>query len=71
MRILGVGKGNDLADMYLRLQERGHDVRVFVGDEESRDIFHGMLTFTDAWERELPWILEAGNDGIILFEGVG
>src|SRR3954468_10141155 len=44
MRFLGIGKGNDLADMYLRIQQRGHDVRVYVGDPQARDIFRGMLT---------------------------
>ena len=71
MRFLGVGKGNDLADLYLRLQVGGDEVRVFVGDPEARDIFRGMLQFTDDWERELPWIRESGRDGIIIFEGVG
>jgi phosphoribosylamine--glycine ligase len=67
MRFLGIGKGNDLADMYLRIQQRGHDVRVYVGDPQARDIFHGMLTFTDDWERDLAW----ARDGILIFEGIG
>jgi phosphoribosylamine---glycine ligase len=53
--------------MYLRLQQQGHEVRVFVGDEGARDIFRGMLTFTDDWERDLAW----ARDGILIFEGVG
>ncbi len=71
MRFLGVGKGNDLADLYLRLQAGGDELRVFVGDREAHDIFRGMLPFTDDWERELPWIREAGRDGILIFEGIG
>ena len=71
MRFLGVGKGNDLADLYLRLQAQGHEVRVFVADSEAHDIFRGMLGFTCDWESELPWIREAGGDGIVIFEGVG
>jgi phosphoribosylamine---glycine ligase len=67
MRFLGIGKGNDLADIYLRLQQRGHDVRVYVGDAEARDIFAGMLDFTHDWERELEW----ARDGILVFEGIG
>src|SRR5512141_2016455 len=61
MRFLGIGKGNDLADMYLRLQQRGHEVRVFVGDPHARDIFRGMLTFTDDWERDLTRARSAGR----------
>jgi phosphoribosylamine--glycine ligase len=67
LRFLGIGKGNDLADMYLRLAQRGHEVRVFVGDEGAHDIFRGMLTFTDDWERDLAW----ARDGILIFEGIG
>ncbi|HEU4520723.1 MAG TPA: phosphoribosylamine--glycine ligase, partial [Thermoanaerobaculia bacterium] len=67
MRFLGIGKGNDLADMYLRIQQRGHDVRVYVGDPDARDIFRGMLTFTDDWKRDLDW----ARDGILIFEGIG
>jgi len=67
MRFLGIGKGNDLADMYLRIQQRGHDVRVYAGDPAAHDIFRGMLTFTDDWQRDLQW----ARDGILIFEGVG
>jgi phosphoribosylamine---glycine ligase len=71
VRFLGIGKGNDLADMYLRLQSAGHEVRVYVGEEEAHDIFAGMLTFTPDWQADLPWIREAGPDGILIFEGIG
>jgi len=57
--------------MYLRLQQAGHDTRVFVGDPEARDIFRGMLAFVPDWTHELSWIREAGSDGFIIFEGVG
>ncbi|HKO58675.1 MAG TPA: phosphoribosylglycinamide synthetase C domain-containing protein [Thermoanaerobaculia bacterium] len=67
MRFLGIGKGNDLADIYLRLQAAGHDVRVYVGDPEAHDIAAGMLDFTPDWERELAW----ARDGILIFEGIG
>jgi phosphoribosylamine--glycine ligase len=71
MRFLGVGKGNDCGDIYLRLQRDGHEVRVFVEEPEARDIMEGMLTFTVDWRAELEWIRSAGEDGIIIFEGVG
>lgn len=67
MRFLGIGEGNDLADIYLRLRQRGHDVRVYVSDPEARDIFAGMLELTDDWERELEW----AREGILVFEGIG
>ena len=71
MRFLGIGKGNDLADMYARLAAGGHDVRVYVEDEEAHDIFEGILPFTRDWNSDLPWIRDAGRDGIVIFEGIG
>jgi len=67
VHFLGIGKGNDLADIYLRLQSAGHEVRVHVGDPEARGIAAGMLDFTDDWERELGW----ARSGILIFEGIG
>jgi len=43
MRFLGVGETNDLGDMYLRLVQLGHEVRVYVSDAGSRDVMEGML----------------------------
>lgn len=68
MRFLGVGETNDLGDMYLRLMDRGHEVKVFMSDPESAGVMEGMLEFTPAWRQELEWIRRAGKDGIILFE---
>ena len=68
MRFLGVGESNDLGAMYHGLARRGHDVKVFVEQESSRDVFGGMLEFTRDWRAELPWLRDAGDDGIVLFE---
>lgn len=68
MRILGVGETNDLGDMYLRLIDAGHEVRVFMSDEASRDVMQGMIAFVPDWRSSLEWIREAGDDGIIVFE---
>jgi phosphoribosylamine--glycine ligase len=68
MRFLGIGESNDLGDMYLRLKNAGHEVRVFIADEDSRDIMQGMLHFTSDWREDLDWVRQAGPDGIILFE---
>ena len=46
MRFLGVGESNDLAAMYHGLARRGHEVKVFVQEEASRDVHSGMLHFT-------------------------
>ena len=68
MRFLGIGETNDLGDMYLRLKDDGHEVRVFMSYEDSVGVMDGMLDFTNDWQRELAWIREAGDDGVILFE---
>ncbi|MGE5749800.1 MAG: phosphoribosylglycinamide synthetase C domain-containing protein [Gemmatimonas sp.] len=68
MRFLGIGETNDLGDMYLRLIAAGHEVRVHMSDENSRDVMEGMIHFTPDWHHELDWIREAGDDGIIVFE---
>ena len=68
MRFLGIGETNDLGDMYLRLLQEGHEVRVFMSDENSAGVMAGMLDFTDDWENELDWIRQAGAEGIVLFE---
>lgn len=68
MRFLGIGETNDLGDMYLRLKGEGHDVRVFMSDEDSAGVMEGMLEFTEDWQKELGWVREAGAGGIVLFE---
>jgi len=68
VRFLGVGETNDLGDMYLRLAEAGHEVKVFMSDEDSAGVMEGMLDFVSNWRAELDWIREAGIDGVILFE---
>jgi phosphoribosylamine--glycine ligase len=68
VRFLGVGESNDLGAMYHGLAQRGHEVKVFVEDQASRDVYAGMLDFTPDWRGELGWLREAGDDGIVLFE---
>ena len=47
MRVLGIGESLDLGAMYLRLQRDGHEVRVFVGDDELRGMMSGLVTETE------------------------
>ncbi|MEO8192676.1 MAG: phosphoribosylglycinamide synthetase C domain-containing protein [Gemmatimonadales bacterium] len=54
--------------MYLRLRAAGHEVRVHVSDESSRDVMQDMLDFSADWRDELDWIRAAGGNGIIVFE---
>lgn len=71
MRVLGIGNYNELGSIYLRLIGEGHDVRVHISEEGSHDVLGGLVTLAPSWEAELPWIREAGDDGLIVFEEVG
>ena len=68
MRFLGIGESCDLGAMYHGLVQRGHQVKVFVEEESSRDVFGGMLELTGDWRSELGWLREAGDEGVALFE---
>jgi phosphoribosylamine--glycine ligase len=68
VRFLGIGEYNDLAAMYLGLRQRGHEVRVYVGDPACQDVFAGMLDFSQDWQAELGWVRGAGAEGVVLFE---
>ncbi|MEA2985726.1 MAG: phosphoribosylamine---glycine ligase, partial [Alphaproteobacteria bacterium] len=68
MRFLGIGDYNDLGDLYYRLRQDGHEVRVFVEQAESQEVFQGLVERTPDWRRELNWIRAAGRDGVIVFE---
>jgi phosphoribosylamine--glycine ligase len=71
VRILGITETCDLGSMYLRLLSEGHDVRVSVSHPLAAGTMAGMVPRVDDWRTELPWIREAGEDGVILFEAVG
>ncbi len=68
MRILGVGNWNDLGHCYLQLAAAGHEVKVFIADPAAHDILEGMVDRVDDWAGWLPWIREAGDEGLVLFE---
>lgn len=71
MRFLGIGEDGDLADMYYRLARAGHEVRMHVESCAAHGIFAGMVDRTPDWRADLPWIRDAGAEGVIIFESVG
>ncbi|MBA3453394.1 MAG: phosphoribosylamine--glycine ligase [Deltaproteobacteria bacterium] len=71
MRILGIRDYNELGSVYVRLVAEGHEVRVHIAEEGSRDVLAGLVELVESWEATLPWIREAGQDGLILFEDAG
>jgi phosphoribosylamine--glycine ligase len=68
LRVLGIGDYNELGSIYLRLIAEGHDVRVHIAEPGAHDVLAGMVERVASWEAELPWIRDAGPDGLILFE---
>ena len=68
MRILGMGSGVDLGDLYFKLVQAGHEVRVHAQDPEAFDTFAGLVEKREDWEREKDWIFEAQENGIFVFE---
>lgn len=67
MRFLGVTETCDLAALYLRLQEEGHEVRVVVEEPLARGTLAGLVPHAEDWRAELEWV---GRDGVIIFEAV-
>jgi phosphoribosylamine--glycine ligase len=70
MRVLGIGKHNDLGDLYTRLLARGHAVRVHIADAESSDVLEGIVERSASWEEDLAWV-RADGEGLVVFEGTG
>ncbi|MDB5424144.1 MAG: hypothetical protein JWQ29_1560 [Phenylobacterium sp.] len=70
MRFLGVSETCDLGALYMSLKAEGHEVRVAVSHPLAQGTLAGLIDKTPDWRSELPWIREAGDDGIILFESV-
>ena len=53
MRFLGIGDAADLASLYLRLAEDGHEVKVFIGNPLCRDTLAGLVPQVEDWQAEL------------------
>jgi phosphoribosylamine---glycine ligase len=68
MRFLGIGENCDLGDIYYRLSQAGHEVRVYIDEPGAHDVYGGLLQRVHDWRSELGWIRQAGSDGVILFE---
>ena len=71
MRFLGIGDDADLASLYLRLVEEGHEVKICIGNPLCRDTLAGLVTRVVDWQSEIQWVREVGQEGCILFENVG
>lgn len=68
MRVLGIGEDHCLGDLYRRLTDEGHDVRVHVSCPESHGVMAGLVARCENWEAELDWVRAVGDDGVVIFE---
>lgn len=71
MRVLGITETCDLGSLYLRLIGEGHEVRVTVSHPLAQRTMAGLVPRADDWRAELPWVRDAGAQGVIVFEAVG
>jgi phosphoribosylamine--glycine ligase len=70
MRFLGVTETCDLASLYIRLRDAGHEVRVAIAEEDARGTSAGLVEHVADWRAQLDWVREAGDQGVLLFESV-
>src|SRR4051794_5351056 len=70
MRFLGIGDSCDLGALYLSLLRGGHQVRVDIANPLCHGTLAGLVERSSDWRRELDWVREAQDEGIILFENV-
>lgn len=66
-RFLGVTETCDLAALYLRLAEEGHEVRISINWPEAQGTLANMIERVPDWRAALDWV---GKDGIVIFEAV-
>ncbi|MFA5961297.1 MAG: phosphoribosylglycinamide synthetase C domain-containing protein [Parcubacteria group bacterium] len=68
MRVLFVSGELIAADLCLRLQQEGCEVKLYIEDEGRRDCLDGMIEKVTDWEKELDWV---GKNGLIVFDDIG
>ena len=70
MRVLAITETCDLGSLYQRLIGGGHQVKVSISEPLANGTMAGLVPQVADWS-ELPWIRQAGVEGIIMFEAVG
>ncbi len=68
MRILYISDSLLTGDFVLRLQSEGHEMRLYIAEEQLRGCYDGLVEKTTDWKADLSWV---GKDGLILFDDVG
>lgn len=68
MNVLMVSNDLSGGDLCLRLKKEGHDVRLFIEDEDQRVNYEGMVEKSFDWKNDIEWV---GKDGLFIFDGIG
>lgn len=68
MNILCISKNLSGGDLFYRLKEEGHRVKVFIKEKGQRQNLEGMIEKINDWKKELKWV---GKNGLIIFDGTG
>ena len=69
MRVLGIGNYNDLGSIYMRCASEGHDARVHIAEEGSRDVLRGLVPQEPDLDAAIAWA--AAGEHVILVEDSG
>lgn len=68
MKILFVSKNLIGGDLARRLETDGHEMRLFIEDENSKHHLDGIVTKTADWKNDLDWVKDGG---LIIFDDIG
>jgi len=68
MKILCVSKDATICGFANILKREGHEVRLFVDEENERVNLEGMIEKVADWKKELSWV---GKEGIVIFDSIG
>ncbi len=68
MKILFISKDLIAGDIARRLQNEGHEVKLFIEEHKAKQNLTNLVPKTDNWRKELKWV---GKDGLIVFDDIG
>lgn len=69
MKILFISSSNIMAgNLAYVMKNEGHNVKLFIDDEDRKEDFENMVPKTDNWKKELKWV---GKEGLIVFDDIG
>lgn len=71
MKILFISSANMMAThIAYKMVQEGHDVKLFIDDEDRKESFNNLVPKTNDWRSELAW-LGKESDSLIVFDDIG